>query len=64
MKKLITICLVLVVLIGIMYAEYRYIMTNLHPYKGNSNIIYVEIFGQVDEYYDGLVPIEYTSEID
>lgn len=63
MKKAITIILALVVLLGIMYGEYRYIMTNMHPYKGNSNIIYVEIFGQVYEYYDNLVPIESVSEM-
>ena len=58
MKKLIAIVLSMFLLAGIMFAEYRYIMTNLHPYKGNSNTIYIEIFGQVDEYYDGLVSIE------
>ena len=58
MKKLIALILSIVLLTTIMFAEYRYIMTNLHPYKGNSNIIYIEIFGQVDEYYDNLVQIE------
>ncbi len=51
MKKAITIITALVVLLGIMYAEYRYIMTNICPTKGNNNTVYLEIFGQVDEYY-------------
>lgn len=48
MKKLITAILILV---SIMYAEYRYIMVNIHPYLGNNGTVYLEIFGQVDEYY-------------
>ena len=51
MKKAITIILALVVLLGIMYGEYRYIMTNICPYKGDNGTVYLEIFGQVDEYY-------------
>lgn len=50
MKKAIKIILALVVLLAIMYGEYRYIMTNISPYKGNDNTVYLEIFGQVDEY--------------
>lgn len=51
MKKAITIILALVVLLVIMYGEYRYIMTNIRPAKGNNNTVYLEVFGQVDEYY-------------
>lgn len=51
MKKAITIIVALAVMLGIMYAEYRYIMLNLSPSKGNDNTVYIEIFGQVDEYY-------------
>ena len=47
MKKLIIILLALVVL---MYAEYRFIMINLSPSKGDNGTVYIEIFGQVDEY--------------
>ncbi len=47
MKKAI---LALIVLLCIMFAEYRYIMLNLRPYKGNDGSIYIEIFGSVDEY--------------
>ena len=48
MKKAIIILLAVVVL---MYAEYRYIMLNLSPSNGNDGTMYIEIFGQVDEYY-------------
>lgn len=51
MKKLIKIILAVVVLLGIMYAEYRYIMHHQCPYLGNNNTVYIEIFGNVDEYY-------------
>lgn len=53
MKKIIAIILSMVLLATIMFAEYRYIMTNLHFYKGNNNTVCIEIFGQVDEYYAG-----------
>lgn len=44
----------------LMFAEYRYIMNNLHPYKGEHGIVYIEIFGQVDAYTT--TPIEYMEE--
>ena len=47
MKKLLIILSILI----LMFAEYRYIMCNLKPYKGDNNTVYIEIFGQVDEYY-------------
>lgn len=47
MKKWIIILLAVAVL---MYAEYRYIMLNLSPSNGNNGTVYIEIFGQVDEY--------------
>ena len=48
MKKKI---IALIVLIIIMYAEYRYIMLNLHPYNGDNGTVYIEFMGNVDEYY-------------
>ena len=48
MRKFIIAILILVYL---MYAEYRFIMINLHPYQGNNGTVYVEFMGQVDEYY-------------
>ncbi len=59
MKRLIIVLIAIAVMLGIMFAEYRYIMLNLHPYKGDNGTVYIEIFGQVDEYY-----AEPVSEID
>lgn len=50
MKKLVAITLILVAVLGIMFAEYRYIMTNIKPYIGDDNAVYLEVFDQVDEY--------------
>lgn len=51
MKKIVKIALILVALLAIMYGEYRYIMTHIHPYRGEDGAVYLEIFEQVDEYY-------------
>lgn len=50
-RKIMAIIITFVAIIALMYAEYRYIMVNIHPYRGNENTIYLEIFDQVDEYY-------------
>ena len=50
MKK--KIFFLVVAICALMYAEYRFIMTQQCVYKGNNdNTIYIEIFGNVDEYY-------------
>ena len=36
---------------SLMFAEYRFIMHNIRPYLEENNTVYLEIFGQVDEYY-------------
>lgn len=51
MKKLIAAVLIILALLGIMFAEYRYIMCNIKPYRGERGTIYLEVFDQVDEYY-------------
>ena len=52
MKKKILIISSLVLFIGsLMFAEYRYIMTHISPALGDNGTVYLEIFGQVDEYY-------------
>lgn len=51
MKKLIAVVLIIVAVLGIMFAEYRYIMTNIKPYRSDDGTVYLEIFDQVDEYY-------------
>ena len=48
MKKFI---LAILILVSIMYAEYRIIMLNLHPYKGDNGTVYIEFMGNVDTYY-------------
>lgn len=48
MKKWIIILLAVAVL---MFAEYRYIILNLSPSIGDNGTVYIEIFGNVDEYY-------------
>lgn len=47
MKKIIAVILVLV----LMFVEYRFIMLNIKPYNGDNGTVYLEIFGNVDEYY-------------
>jgi hypothetical protein len=51
MKKIVKIALILVMLLGIMFAEYRYIMCHIKPYRGDNGTVYLEVFDQVDEYY-------------
>lgn len=51
MKKVVRIIALILAILALMYAEYRYIMTHQHIYQGMSNSVYAEIFGQVDEYY-------------
>ena len=65
MKRLIITILAILVL---MFAEWRFIMHNLHPYRGNNGTVYIEFMGNVDEYYAdrweyrNLVPIKDISE--
>ena len=54
MKKKIIIALsVIAVMLILIFAEYRFIMLNQHPHLSDTNpdTLYIEIFGQVDEYY-------------
>ena len=51
MNKLLAIILAAVMLFGVMFAEYRYIMHHIEPYRGERGTVYLEVFGQVDEYY-------------
>lgn len=51
MKKLVAITLIIVAMLGIMFAEYRYIMCNIKPYRGEGGTVYLEVFDHVDEYY-------------
>ena len=50
--KIIAKCIIiLVAVLGIMFAEYRYIMHHITPYRGEGGTVYLEIFDNVDEYY-------------
>ena len=51
MKKFIRVALIIIAVLGIMFAEYRYIMCNIKPYRGDNGTVYLEVFDQVDEYY-------------
>ena len=52
MKKFVIKFIVCILFIlSIMFAEYRFIMLNIRPYLGENNTVYLELFGQIDEYY-------------
>lgn len=51
MKKLIKIVIIPVVILVMMYAEYRYIMTNLVLYYAEDGFLCIEFMGQTDAYY-------------
>ena len=51
MKKIAKFLIILVAVLGIMFAEYRYIMLNIKPYRGERGTVYLEFMGQIDEYY-------------
>ena len=40
-NKIVSIILIIIVLLSIMFAEYRYIMHHICPYKGENNTIYI-----------------------
>lgn len=56
MKRLIIITIAILVL---MYAEYRFIMLNICPYRGSNGTVYLEIFERVDEYYADPIEVLY-----
>lgn len=50
-KKFCIFAAVVLTAIIFMIAEYRFIMVNLRPYRGENGTVYIEFMGQVDEYY-------------
>lgn len=50
-NKIIKATIGILLLLSLMFAEYRFIMHNLKPYKGNNGTVYIEMFGHIDEYY-------------
>ena len=51
MKKATIFILATLALLGILFAEYRFIMHHITPYKGDNGTVYIEFMGQVDTYY-------------
>lgn len=49
MQKLLYVITVLALVFAAMVAEYRVIMVNIHPYV-SEDVVYLEVFGQVDAY--------------
>ena len=50
-KKIIAIISGILILLTLMFGEYRFIMHNIRPYRGDNGTVYIEIFNQVDTYY-------------
>jgi len=50
-NKVIKVIIGILIIFSLMFAEYRFIMWNLRPYIANDNLVYIELFGQYEEYY-------------
>ena len=50
-KKILFVLAAITLIASLMYGEYRYIMRNQRLFYGENNMMYSEIFGQVDAYY-------------
>ena len=50
-KKLLVAGVAILATLILMFAEYRFIMRQIKPYRGEGGTVYLEVFGQVDEYY-------------
>jgi hypothetical protein len=50
-NKIFNIIIGILILLTLMFGEYRFIMHNICPYLGENNTVYLEIFEQVDTYY-------------
>lgn len=50
-KKIAIIISAVIILLSLMFTEYRLIMHNIKPYLGENNTVYIEIFGVTDTYY-------------
>lgn len=49
--KIFNIIIAIIIILTIMFGEYRFIMHNIRPYLGENNTVYLEIFEQMDTYY-------------
>jgi hypothetical protein len=50
MKKAYIVISTILLLVTLMYAEYLFIMENLHPYYADG-YVFIEFMGQTDTYY-------------
>ena len=50
-KKIIGVIIGILFIVSLIFAEYRYIMLNLYPQIGDNGIVYIEMFGQTEEYH-------------
>lgn len=48
MKRII---IIILLILCMMFVEYRFIMHHLCPYRGENGTVYIECFGVVDTYY-------------
>ncbi len=58
MKKLIVGLSIVLALVALMFAEYRFIMTHLKPYYAEDGFLCIEFMGQTDSYYAEPVFVE------
>ena len=50
-KNIIKLISGILIIISLMFVEYRYIMLNICTYIGENNTVYLEIFNNIDEYH-------------
>lgn len=50
-QKVIKSIIGILIIFSLMFAEYRFIMWNQRPYICGDNLVYIEMFGQYEEYY-------------
>lgn len=43
--------IIIVAILALMFAEYRFIMVNLKPYYADNGYLCIEFMGQTDSYY-------------
>lgn len=56
LKRIVKFLVVIGLLVTLMFAEYRFIMTNIVPTVDDCGILSLSVFGQVDQYYVGDLP--------
>lgn len=51
MKKILVGIMIVLSVAILMFVEYRYIMQNIRPYRGEGGMVYIETLGYTDSYY-------------